>query len=107
MQPSSYRAFYDLCLSVIVAEKPDHGGMPVVSFGIFDGPFPSLEPYDFAKSKNLPAELKTFDQQSLFQIFDVELSSIGRSCNPNAAYELMACWEEKKQEGSSSTEHLG
>lgn len=100
MQLSRHTSFYDLCLSVIVAEKSHHQRVPAVSFGIFDGPFPSLEPYDFANNTNLPAELKKFEEQNLFQIFDVELSSVGRCCHPDAAYGLMASWEGKKREGS-------
>ena len=104
MQPTNHRAFYDLCLSVIVAEKPNHGRMPALSFGIFDGPFPSLEPYDFSSRENLPAELKKFADQNLFQIFDVELSSIARSCDAETAYKLMASWEEKKRVRSEEYE---
>ena len=100
LQPANHVAFYDLCISVIVAEKPNYNGSIALSFGIFDGPFPSLEPYDFADNKNLPDELKEFSQQNLFQIFDVKLSSIGRRCDPNEAYELMESWEQKKREGS-------
>jgi len=104
MQPRNHKAFYDLCLSVIVAEKPNHGRMPAISFGIFDGPFPSLEPYDFSSNENLPAELKKFENQNLFQIFDVELSSIATSCDAGTAYALMASWEEKKRRRSKDYE---
>ena len=104
MQPKNHKAFYDLCLSVIVAEKPNHGRMPAISFGIFDGPFPSLEPYDFSSHENLPTELKKFETQNLFQIFDVELSSIATSCDAGTAYALMASWEEKKRKRSKDYE---
>mmetsp|Transcript_12076 Transcript_12076/g.18174 ORF Transcript_12076/g.18174 Transcript_12076/m.18174 type:complete len:521 (-) Transcript_12076:251-1813(-) len=100
LQPDNHAAFYDICLSVIVAEKSDHGNAPAISFGLFDGPFPSLEPYDFANKEDLPRELHSFKNQNLFQIFDVELSSIGRCYDPKTAYELMENWEGKKKEGS-------
>lgn len=72
---------------------------PAVSFGIFDGPFPSLEPYDFAAEDLSSAGLEEYRGRNLFQIFDVELSSIARSCDPSEAYMLMASWEEKKKHG--------
>ena len=101
MQPSDHKAFYDLCISVIIAEKPTLGEAPAaLSFGIFDGPFPSLEPYDFEDASNLPTELQPFGEQNLFQIFDVQLSSIGQRCDPTEAYEFMADWEAKKRENS-------
>ncbi len=96
MQPKNHKAFYDLCLSVIVAEKPNHDRMSAISFGIFDGPFPSLEPYDFSSHGNLPTELKKFETQNLFQIFDVELSSIATSSDAGTAYALMASWEDQR-----------
>ena len=100
MQPQNHVAFYDICISIIVAEKNDHGGMPALSFGFFDGPFPSLEPYDFANKMNLPEELKNFQDKNLFQIFDVELSSIGQCGTPEEAYKMLANWETKKCEDS-------
>ena len=59
LQLSDHTTFYDLCISVIVAEKEcTDNVLPVVSFGIFDGPFPSLEPYDFDSNNYLPKELQ-------------------------------------------------
>lgn len=99
LQLENHQAYYDLCISVIVAERPISATKEMaVSFGIFDGPFPSLEPYDFAGK--LPQELEKFEGQNLFQIFDVKLSSIGCCLDPHVAYALMADWEKKKQEGS-------
>ena len=101
LQLSHHKAFYDLCISVIVAEKDLASDSPAVSFGIFDGPFPSLEPYDFAAEdlSSAGAGLEEYRGRNLFQIFDVELSSIARSCDPSEAYMLMAAWEEKKKHG--------
>ena len=112
MQLDNHNAFYDLCISVIVAERmhdDDRERAPhesSLSFGIFDGPFPSLEPYDFSNSENLPDELKTFEGRNLFQIFDVELSSVACSSNPIVAYDLMKIWEQKKQNGSMEYEKV-
>jgi len=97
LQLSHHTAFYDLCISVIVAEKDLDNASPTVSFGIFDGPFPSLEPYDFADDDLSSVGLEEYKGRNLFQIFDVELSSIARSCDPSEAYMLMAAWEEKKK----------
>lgn len=105
IQLEEHKAFYDLCISVIVAEKL-HGGNPVVSFGIFDGPFPSLEPYDFSDKKNLPPEIQKYKDQNLFQIFDVKLSSVARVCDAHAAYKMMESWEEKKRTGSNDYKEL-
>ena len=98
LQLSHHTAFYDLCISIIVAEKDLDTTSPAVSFGIFDGPFPSLEPYDFAEDLS-SAGLEDYKGRNLFQIFDVELSSIARSCDPSEAYMLMAAWEGKKKHG--------
>ena len=106
LQLSDHTAFYDLCISVIVAEKVCEDRLPAVSFGIFDGPYPSLEPYDFVNENNLPDELQKYQGRNLFQIFDVELSSIARSSCPIAAYELMSLWEEKKQNSSKEYEQV-
>lgn len=98
LQLSHHTAFYDLCISVIVAEKELENTSPAVSFGIFDGPFPSLEPYDFAEDLSSTG-LEEYKGQNLFQIFDVQLSSIACSCDPSEAYMLMEAWEEKKKNG--------
>ena len=113
MHLENHTTFYDVCISVIVAEKQQNGGLPAMSFGIFDGPYPSMEPYDFADEDNLSNELKRFKGQNLFQIFDVKLSSLGRvpenavkesdaeqrDKDVEKAYEMMAEWEIKKKEG--------
>lgn len=106
LQLSAHTAFYDLCISVIVAEKKIVDTMPAVSFGIFDGPFPSLEPYDFASDNNLSGELQKYKGHKLFQIFDVELSSIARSSDPSEAHILMAAWEGKKKNGCQEYEQV-
>ena len=43
IQPKDHMAFYDLCISVVVAETTDHEEIPALSFGIFDGPFSSRD----------------------------------------------------------------
>ena len=113
MQLKDHKTFYDLCISVIVAEKEPssttgsrHNHVPAISFGIFDGPFPSLEPYDFSEDENLPHDLKKYKGQNLFQIFDVELSSVACTSDPDAAYELMKNWEEKKIANSKDYEEV-
>ena len=106
MTPANHVVFYDLCISVIVAEKPNSLNQPALSFGIFDGPFPSLEPYDFSDRKNLPDELKQYSDLNLLQIFDVKLSSIGSCCDPEEAYKMMKNWETKKQEGSEDYQKI-
>ena len=97
LQLSDHTVFYDLCISFIVAKKVQEDTIPVISFGIFDGPYPSLEPYDFFSKTNLPDELQEYKGQNLFQIFNVELSSIARVSDTSTAYNLMSAWEEKKQ----------
>lgn len=106
LQLSDHTAFYDLCISVIVAEKVCKDCLPAVSFGIFDRPYPSLEPYDFVSENNLPDGLQKYQGRNLFQIFDVELSSIARSSCPSEAYKLMSLWEEMKQNSSKEYEQV-
>lgn len=100
LQLSHHTAFYDPFISVIVAEKDlNNISSPAVSFGIFDDPFPSLEPCVFAAKDLSSAGPEEHRGHNLFPIFDVELSSVACSCDPSEACMLMAAWEEKKKLG--------
>lgn len=69
----THRHYFDLCCSLVVASKKQKQECKVESFGIFDGAYPSLEPYGYAK---LPAKYGHYSDRKIFQIFHVKHTSV-------------------------------
>ncbi|WP_018690714.1 FAD-dependent oxidoreductase [Algicola sagamiensis] len=62
--------YYDLCFSLILANRYDDA--PALSFGIFDGQYPSLEPFGYALA---PEKYVAHEGKQIFQLFHVEHTS--------------------------------
>lgn len=65
--------YFDLCFSLIVASKKPKEECNIKSFGIFDGAYPSLEPYGYSV---LPEKYAAYHDRKLFQIFHVKHTSV-------------------------------
>eukprot|EP00316_Scyphosphaera_apsteinii_P011859 CAMPEP_0119314900 /NCGR_PEP_ID=MMETSP1333-20130426/34087_1 /TAXON_ID=418940 /ORGANISM="Scyphosphaera apsteinii, Strain RCC1455" /LENGTH=439 /DNA_ID=CAMNT_0007320101 /DNA_START=404 /DNA_END=1723 /DNA_ORIENTATION=- len=65
--PRDYTFRFELCLVPVAALKE---GQEPLSFGVFDGPFPSIEPYNFLGP--LPARFAAYEGRQLYQIWHVK-----------------------------------
>lgn len=68
-----YEHFFDVCLSLVVASKKQKRDVNMISFGIFDGAYPSLEPFGYEK---IPKKYQQYHDRKIFQIFHVAHTSI-------------------------------
>lgn len=75
---SQYGSYFDLCFYLIVASKKNKEECNIESFGIFDGPFPSLEPYGY---KDIPEKYKKYQNKKIFQVFHVKHTIVAKSKN--------------------------
>lgn len=78
--------FFDLCFSLVVASKEKHKNF--CSFGIFDGDYPSLEPFGYEVVPKKYRQLG-YERHQLFQIFHVKHTSIERFKDIEAARHAM------------------
>ncbi len=69
--PNKHKHYFDLCFYLIVALK--NKDKRFYSFGIFDGAYPSLEPFGYGST---PEEYRGYKDSQLFQIFHVNYTSI-------------------------------
>ncbi len=67
-----HQHYFDLCFSLLVATKQLKTERTYESFGIFDGTYPSLEPYGYA---DIPLQYRKYRDHQLFQIFHVQYTS--------------------------------
>lgn len=82
----NHRHYFDLCFSLIIASKKTKDKCQTPSFGIFDGAYPSLEPYGYAQ---LPERYKKYANKQIFQIFHVKHTSVNQYINIGAAREAL------------------
>eukprot|EP00931_Biecheleriopsis_adriatica_P072839 TRINITY_DN47230_c0_g1_i1.p1 TRINITY_DN47230_c0_g1~~TRINITY_DN47230_c0_g1_i1.p1 ORF type:complete len:494 (-),score=86.41 TRINITY_DN47230_c0_g1_i1:57-1538(-) len=71
--PEDHKFVFEICLSPVVAMKE---GVTPTSFGVFDGPFPSLEPYLFKGA--YPERFAKYEGRRLFQIWHIALTAVRR-----------------------------
>ncbi|MDE1462003.1 FAD-dependent oxidoreductase [Spartinivicinus poritis] len=77
-----YKYHYDLCFSLVVASKLNEVYKKPYSFGIFDGAYPSLEPFGY---NDLPDKYVRYTGTNLFQLFHVKYTSIKKYNNIHEA----------------------
>jgi hypothetical protein len=83
---TKHRHYFDLCFSLVVASKKSLDECKTTSFGIFDGAYPSLEPYGHAQ---LPLQYKKYINRKIFQLFHVKHTSVAQYINIAAAREAI------------------
>lgn len=76
--PVRYKHFYDLCLCLVVASKKKKSEFTSESFGVFDGAYPSLEPFGY---NVVPEEYSQYQDNQMFQLFHVEHTSVQQLSN--------------------------
>ena len=76
-----YDHFFDLCFSLILVSKNKKEETTVKSFGIFDGAYPSLEPFGY---EEIPEQYNRYRDRKLFQLFHVKHTSVKKYVNINA-----------------------
>jgi len=74
--------YFDLCFSLIIATKQKESKNKIYSFGIFDGAYPSIEPYGYDQ---IPKKYRKYYDKKLFQIFHVKHTSVNQYSNIDEA----------------------
>lgn len=77
-----HRHYFDLCFYLVVASKKPKKDCKTMSFGIFDGAYPSLEPYGY---EQLPEQYRQYGDRQIFQIFHVKHTSVSQYIDIAAA----------------------
>jgi hypothetical protein len=85
--PVGHNHYYDLCFSLIVASKQSKEHCDEMSFGVFDGAYPSLEPYGYAE---IPEQYYAYADKKLFQLFHVKYTSLNHYTDIKDARETLS-----------------
>ena len=94
-KPVAHETYFDLCFSLVVSSISRKDKMRHFGFGIFDGDFPSLEPFGYDL---LPPEYAAYENHRLFQVYHVRHTSVKKYKDINEA--------RKALETGLSTDHL-
>lgn len=70
-----YPHYFDLCFYLVIASKKNTSEVHTNSFAIFDGKYPSLEPFGYS---SLPERYSGYCDRRLLQVFHVKHTSLGK-----------------------------
>lgn len=85
--PLNHHCYFDLCFYLIVASKNKKDfNKNYYSFGIFDGEYPSFEPFGYER---IPEKYMQYLDRVLFQLFHVKYTSIKKYTDIKAARDVI------------------